>query len=165
MKKVIGFGLLFMLIIHLFGAMVFLGRNHGNSASVAQEAWTQGYMAGQQSVSGEEGAVERVAPPSYMNGMESHGRYGHSYGYEHGYGRHSMGHFSLFGMLLKCLIPFLLIGGLFAIFGKRCGFHKCGKGKSGRRCGPPWMWHQKHDENQEPRWVADDEDSEKSPDK
>ncbi len=167
MKKVIGFGVLFLLVTHLFGAMAFMGRSHHSSASVAQKAWMQGYFAGQQATVGEDGAAESAAPPTYMDGMESHGCHGYSgyEGYEHGYdgryGRHQMGAFSIFGMMFRCLIPFFLLGGLFMLLGKRrCRRHVDGEGKSHRRCRPPWAGHRppwaRQSEGQEPRWVADE---------
>jgi len=167
MKKVFGFGLLFLLIAHLFGAMVFMGSSHRGSASVAQEAWARGYIAGQQAATGEDGATESAVPPSHMDGMESYGHHGYSgyesygHGYDGQYDRHQMGAFSIFGMMFRCLIPLFLIGGLFMFIGKRgCRHHGRGEGRSHRGCRPPWAGHRPpwadRGEGQEPRWVADD---------
>jgi len=158
-KKLIGFGILFFIIAHLFGAMAFMhnGRSSG-TADMAQAAWAQGYIAGQQSVAGEDGATANAVPPSPMDSYDS---------YRH-YDRHGMNPFSMFGMLFRCLLPLFLIGGLFMLFGKRrC--HRHGHGKHGNRPSwgghrPPWKgqrppWAEHWDGEHAPRWVNDDETS------
>jgi len=176
MKKLIGFGVLFFIILHLFGAMAFMGRSHYGSADIAREAWSQGYIAGQQAATGEDGATPNAVPPSPM---ESHGLHGHggyeSYGHN---GRYGMTPFSVFGMLFRCLLPLFLIGGLFMFFGKRrCrrhhgegGHHHDHGGHRGHGCGhrPPWAGHRppwaRHDgegnDEHAPRWVTEDDPAE-----
>jgi len=156
-KKIIGFGILFFIVAHLFGAMAFMhnGRSSG-TADIAQAAWAQGYIAGKQSVAGEEGATANTVPPSPMDSHDWHGTHG-----EYDYNRHGMNPFAMFGMLFRCLLPLFLIGGLFMFFGKRrCRRH--GHGKHGDRPSwgghrPPWARH--CGDEHEPRWMNDDEPS------
>ena len=148
MKKVIGFGLLVLLVMNLLGAMRHLRGGHNDGlASVAQTAWTQGYIAGQQAATGEEGAT--VVPPSFSrhDGFEQNGRFYTPI-------------FPIFGLFFLCLLPLFMIGSAF-MFGGRRRWHRHAHGKGGRRGGhrPPWAggcppW--KRDGEHAPRWMRDE---------
>ena len=139
------------------------GRSSG-TADIAQAAWAQGYIAGQQSVAGEEGATAAV-PPSPMDSHDWHGMHDNYDRYGHDNYR-GMSGFSVFGMLFRCLLPMFLIGGLFMLFGKRrCRRHRHGKHGERPSWGghrPPWAGHRPPwaghcGDEHEPRWVNDDE--------
>ena len=172
MKKIIGIGVLFFIILHLFGAMMFIGRNHRGTADITREAWSQGYIAGQQAAAGDVGATPNAVPPSPM---ESHGWHGHDGydGYEnYGHGGHGMFPFSILSLLFRCLFPIFLIGGLFMFIGKRRyrHFHDENGRHREHGCGhrPPWAghrppWARHHgegDDEHAPRWVSEDEPAE-----
>lgn len=130
-RKLIGLALIVMLF---FGAMNLFGMGRGR----AQNAWTQGYLAGQQSVTTNADGTTTTppAPPNYD-----------------GYGRSHVGFFPSFGFLF-CLIPFFFFGGLFMLFGGRRRM-----GRHGPWCRPGHWQQRGHDKYKGPKppWVDDDD--------
>jgi hypothetical protein len=138
-RKLLGFGLLVLLVTSLFGGLS--GRN-------SRAAYYEGYEAGLQAqtgaavVEGSESAAETSAPPvaPYRDGF-GHGR---------SFGWGALGILGIFAFFLKIAFFFLLLRLIFGLFGPRrwrhrgpWGHHKHGRGwhgdQPGREKSPKWM--------------------------
>ena len=137
-RKLIGFAFIAMLFV---GAMSLFGMGRGRT----QDAWTQGYIAGQQSVTTNADDMSTV-PLAPANSYANHN--------EFGYGRSHFGFFPGFGLLF-CLIPLFFFGGLFMLFGGR---HRMGMGRRRHWCRPGHWQHHDHEKYKgtKPPWVDDD---------
>ncbi len=133
MKRLFGLGFLAVTAVIMLGALGLTGGQRQGSA------WTQGYIAGQQAALADEGTIQ-TAPPHFPTARP--------------YARHSFGLFlfPLFGLMLFCLVPLFLLGGLFFFIGGRHRRHgQCeGNGRhSGHGWGPPWRQGNPADEPEE----------------
>ncbi len=126
-RKMIGLGIFFMLFLAVMGLF------GGARSSRYESAWTQGYIAGQQSVSTDADGATTAPPPVVQNA--------------YGVGRSHMGGFFFPGaFLFMCLLPFFLIGGLFFLF----SFGGRRHWKHGRK---HWRHHGHH-----PPWAGGDDE-------
>ncbi len=137
-RKLIGLAFIAMLFV---GAMGLFGAGRGRT----QDAWTQGYIAGQQSVTTNADGSTTTVPPAPANSYANPNSYG--------YGRSHVGFFPGFGLLF-CLIPFFFFGGLFMLFGGRRR-----RGRGGHWCRPGHWQHHGHEKYKGPKppWVDDDD--------
>lgn len=137
-RKLIGLAFITMLFV---GAMSLFGAGRGRT----QDAWTQGYIAGQQSVTANADGNTATAPPAPAN------RDANPNGY--GYGHSHFGFFPGFGLLF-CLIPFFFMGGLFILFGGRRHM-----GRRGPWCRPDHWQQHGQDKYKGPKspWMDDDD--------
>ncbi|MAT95850.1 MAG: hypothetical protein CL608_01685 [Anaerolineaceae bacterium] len=142
-RRFLGFGLLVLLLVGLFGGF----------GSRSRAAYYEGYAAGlqaQASESGEEGTT--AAPPAAPH-YDGHGRF---------FGWGALGILGIFALFFKIGF-FFLLAMLFMrlIFGRRWR-HRGGPWARGRWGGGPWG-HHKHGHHgpgreKSPKWMNDDDD-------